>query len=168
MRMLIVTICALLGSGLATAQTGGDGAAMEEAFEMARIFMTTERDLMIEEELQFSAAEEDGFWPIYEDYRADIEIVQDQYAELVAGYAANYLNLSEDAADTMINEYFAIQIRLLEVRQGYAGRFRGVLSAQKLARFYQIENKIDAVAQLILMKDIPLVEIAETVRGGQR
>ncbi len=168
MRMLIVTTCALLGSGLATAQTGGDGAAMEEAFEMARIFMATERDLVIEEELQFSEAEKEGFWPIYEDYRADIEIVQDQYAELVAGYAANYLNLSEDAADTMINEYFAIQIRLLEVRQGYVGRFRGVLSAQKLARFYQIENKIDAVAQLILMKDIPLVELTETARRGQR
>ena len=168
MRMLIVTICALLGSGLATAQTGGDGEAMEEAFEMARIFMATERDLVIEEELRFSAAEEEGFWPIYEDYRADIEVVQDQYAELVAGYAANYLNLSEDAADTMIGEYFAIQIRLIEVRQGYVGRFRGALSAQKLARFYQIENKIDAVAQLILMKDIPLVEIAETARRGQR
>ncbi len=168
MRMLIVTICALLGSGLATAQTGGDSAAMEEAFEMARLFMTTERDLVIEEELRFSAAEEEGFWPIYEDYRADIEVVQDQYAELVAGYAANYLNLSEDAADTMIGEYFAIQIRLLEVRQGYVGRFRGVLSAQKLARFYQIENKIDAVAQLILMKDIPLVELADTARRGRR
>ena len=116
----------------------------------------------------FSEAEKEGFWPIYEDYRADIEIVQDQYAELVAGYAANYLNLSEDAADTMINEYFAIQMGLLEVRQGYVGRFRGVLSAQKLARFYQIENKIDAVAQLILMKDIPLVELVETARRGQR
>ncbi len=168
MRMLIVTTCALLGSGLATAQTGGDGAAMEEAFEMARLFMAVERELVIEEELRFSEAEEEGFWPIYEDYRADIEVVQDQYAELVAGYAANYLNLSEDAADTMINEYFAIQIRLLEVRQGYVRRFRGVLSAQKLARFYQIENKIDAVAQLILMKDIPLVELAETARRGQR
>ena len=168
MRMLIVTICALMGNGLATAQTGGDGAAMEEAFAMARIFMTTERDLVLEEELQFSAAEKEGFWPIYEDYRADIEIVQDQYAELVAGYAANYLNLSENAADTMINEYFTIEIRLLEVRQGYVGRFRGVLSAQKLARFYQIENKIDAVAQLILMKDIPLVELVETARRGQR
>ena len=52
MRMLIVTICPLLGSELATAQTGDDDAAMEEAFEMARIFMAVERELAIEEELR--------------------------------------------------------------------------------------------------------------------
>ena len=86
----------------------------------------------------------------------------------MAGYAANYLNLSEDMADTMIDEYFAIQMGLLEVRQEYVGHFRGVLPAQKLARFYQIENKIDAVAQLLLMKDIPLVELAGTERRGRR
>ena len=81
MRMLIVTICALLGTGLATAQTGDDGAAMEEAFEMARLFMALERELVIEEELRFSAAEEEGFWPIYENieptsrlYRTDTPI----------------------------------------------------------------------------------------------
>ena len=168
MRMQIVTICALLGTGLATAQTGDDGAAMEEAFEMARLFMALERELVIEEELRFSAAEEEGFWPIYEDYRADIEVVQDRYADLVAGYAANYLDLSEDMADTMIDEYFAIQMGLLEVRQEYVRRFRSVLPAQKLARFYQIENKIDAVAQLLLMNDIPLAELAGTERRGRR
>ncbi len=51
-----------------------------------------------------------------------------------------------------------------------SGLVKGYSEVQKNKKKWrvQIENKIDAVAQQILMKDIPLVEVAETVRRGQR
>ena len=167
MRKLFLVICALSGIGIASAQTGDD-VDLEGTFEMVRGFMAAERELMIEEELRLSNEEEQEFWPIYEDYRADTEVVQDRYAKLVADYAANYLDLSEDMADDMIDEYFGIQTAFLEIRQRYVRRFRTVLPAQKLARFIQIENKIDAVAQLPLMRDVPLTDVVGPVQRGRR
>jgi len=168
MRMLFVTICSSCVCALASAQSTDAGAQMEETFEMVRDFMATERDLTIEEELRFTNAEGDGFWPIYEDYRAEIEAILDRSAKLIADYAANYEDLTEPLALDLIDEYFAIETDRLEVRQRYVASFLQVLPAQKLARFYQIENKIDAVAQLPLVRAIPLIEASSTVRRGQR
>jgi hypothetical protein len=42
------------------------------------------------------------------------------------------------------------------------------LSIQKLARFYQIENRIDNVAELMLMREIPLADVPGPVQRGQR
>ena len=168
MRMLFVAICGSLVYGLATAQTNSDATEMEETFAMVREFMTTERELTIGEELRLSDDESDGFWPVYEEYRAEIDQIQDRNAQLIADYAANFDNLTETAATDLIDDYFAIQNAMLDTRQKYVAVFLEVLSPQKLARFYQIENKIDAVAQLPLVRDIPLIDVPGTVRREPR
>ena len=46
----------------------------------------------------------------------------------------------------------------VKVRSSYLTEFSTCLSGRKLARFYQIENKMDAVIRYDLASTIPVVE----------
>ncbi|TDJ30788.1 MAG: hypothetical protein E2O55_00695 [Gammaproteobacteria bacterium] len=168
MRMLLVTIWAAVGCGISVAQDTAGEADVEATYEMLRGFMSVERETMIAEELRLSEAERDGFWPLYDEYRAEIEEIQDRYAVLITDYAANYGALSDDLAEHMIDEYFSVKRDTLDVRQDYVDRFTDIMSIQKLARFYQIENRIDNIADMLLMRQIPLTDVPGPVQRGQR
>ena len=42
----------------------------------------------------------------------------------------------------------------------YRGKFAATVSARKVARYYQIENKIDSITNFVLAREIPLVPAA--------
>ncbi len=160
----MIAVSLALGFSVAAAQDGD----MEATFEMVRSFMENERETMIEEELRLTDTEAEGFWPIYEAYRAEIDVLQDRYAGVIAEYAENYGALSEETAQQIIDDYFEIENGLLAVREAYVDRFTDVLSIQKLARFYQMENRIDNIADLALMREIPLTDVPGQVERGRR
>ena len=162
-RTLAIAAALGLGWGIAPAQDSD----MEATFEMVRNFMEVEREVMIEEELRLTDAEAEGFWPIYEAYRAEIDVLQERYADMIREYADNYDALSEASAQRIVDEYFEIESALLDVREAYVDRFTDVLSIQKLARFYQMENRIDNVADLALMREIPLMDVPGQVTRGR-
>jgi len=58
----------------------------------------------------------------------------------------------------LLDEYLTIERLRQKVRDGYLPKFRKVLSEIKVARYYQIENKISAVVNYELAKQIPLLK----------
>ena len=157
MRILLATIFLSLACVAASAQV--DEAEIEETVSMVRSFMAAEREVMIDGELELSPAEAERFWPLYEAYRTEIEAIQNRYGQLIVDFSANYDALTEEMAERFIDDYFDVLTDTNEVRQGYVERFREVIPIQKLARLYQMENKIDAIAGLELVLDIPLAEM---------
>ena len=155
MRLLICLSCLALCSSPTLAQSSSER-SLDETYALVVEFMDAERDVVLEEELDLSRREGNRFWPIYEEYRAEIGEIQDEYAELISVFAENYSDLSDQLARQLLGDYFAIQSDLIEVRQRYVPQFLGAISAPKLARFYQVENKIDTVAGLELALQIPL------------
>ena len=155
MRFLTIVFCVCFCASAAWTQTESDR-SLDETFALVREFQEAERDALLEEELDLSRREANRFWPIYEEYRSDIAVVQDRYAELISVFAENYDDLPDQLARQLIGDYFSIQSDLLEVRQRYMPLFLGAISAPKLARFFQAENKIDTVAGLEMVLQIPL------------
>ena len=62
-------------------------------------------------------------------------------------------------ANAFFNEYLDIERDKLDVRNKYVPRVRRVLSGQKAARFFQIENKLDALINLGIANEIPLIPV---------
>ena len=62
----------------------------------------------------------------------------------------------------MLDEMLAIQHDEVKVKKSHLSKFRKVLSEVKVARLYQIENKIDAAIRVELASGISLIE-----SGGQ-
>jgi hypothetical protein len=67
--------------------------------------------------------------------------------------------MTDTKADAFFKDHLAIDRERLMVRETYVPKVRAVLPAQKAARFFQIENKLDAIVNVALASEIPLVPI---------
>ena len=145
---------------LLTGAYAGWAGAQSLEFEQARNELQAGRDQIIREELGLSAEQQAGFWPIYRAYVARLAPLRDREAELVRKFVEAYEagEFDDDFAEWLIEENFAIQEALLGVQKEFLAGFRSVLPVQEVARFYQLENKMDAEVDAQLALAIPLLE----------
>jgi len=56
----------------------------------------------------------------------------------------------------MVEEALKIEEERLRVRRAYVGRMAKAVPGRKLARFFQIDNKLDSVVRADVARQIPL------------
>lgn len=157
--MRILATIALLGcTPAAMAQVSSSAGELNDLIEMVRNVAQLERKAVMTDELQMTREESTRFWPIYDAYRAEVELINDRLVQLILEHAEAYENLPDSLARSMVDDFFDIEMDRLKVRSKYIRKFDDVLPPKKLARLVQVENKLDAVAQLALAEEIPLVQ----------
>jgi hypothetical protein len=117
-----------------------------------------DKKLLVAENMQLSKAEAKKFWPVYDQYQNEMFILRMRSLNLVGNYAGSYDSMTNDIAKKLLDEYMTIERLRQKVRDVYLPKFRKVLPEIKVARYYQIENKINAVVSFELAKQIPLVK----------
>ncbi len=160
MRNAIAVAAALL-AGLvlaqgASAQVNEKFADMTDEIELLRSVAQTERQAIVARAMILTDEESAAFWPIYGDYRADVGKVTDQLVKNITDYAAQRDTLTDAQAKTLLNNYIKFEQDLLKVRKKYIGKFAKAMPMTKVARFYQIENKLDILQKMGLASQIPL------------
>ena len=76
---------------------------------------------------------------------------------LIARYAANYDNLTDPTADKLLDRLReGIEQARASLKAKYLPKFKKVLPAKKVARFYQVENKLDLLILAEMAEQIPL------------
>jgi hypothetical protein len=116
------------------------------------------RKALVEVNLGLSDEEEAKFWPVYERYQGELAPVQDRLVAVIEDYVKSYRGLSDEKAMTLLDQYLGVEEERAKVRRAYTDDFAAVLPGKKVARFYQIENKMDAVLRYDLAAGIPVVE----------
>ncbi len=159
MRMPLLLVSALIALPMtpSVAQERKPLVTLENEIEAARKLMITERKLVIAGELVLSSEEKEVFWPVYNEYLEEMRAVGDDEVRLITEFAANYQNMTEDVADRLLREHLDLQARALKIRRNYVRRFKKVLPAIKVAKLYQVENKLDAVLDYQLASQIPMI-----------
>jgi hypothetical protein len=138
-----------IASGAAFGQTATQ-------LELTREVVQTERKALVAANLELGEKDADAFWPVYNKYQEKLREVNDRRARLVQRFLQDYEVLTEDQARAMINEWLSIQKDRVGLKRSYARRFRKVLGAKRALRFYQIDNKLDAIIDIELAAAIPL------------
>jgi Spy/CpxP family protein refolding chaperone len=152
----IVLAAVLLGTMPAVAQVSDT-----DYLQQLRTDIQSDRQALVAASLGLTDEEGEAFWPVYRDYRSDMAKVGDRMQTLIQDYAEIWDTATEEQAKTMVNQMLAIQRDELKVRKSHLSKFRKVLPEVKVARFLQIENKIDVIVKLGLADVIPLIEAAE-------
>lgn len=126
----------------------------------ARALLQAGRAEIIREEILFTTAEAEAFWPAYENYVSDVNAIRDRHVELLIQYLDAYYDgkVSEKFASKLVDDYLAIRSDILKVQKKHLRKFRRVLPARKVARFYQLENKMNVEMEAQLAYVIPLVD----------
>ena len=84
--------------------------------------------------------------------------IGDRMVAMIEDYSASFRDLSDDKAMKLVDDYLTVEADRVKVRRTYVAEFAKVLPGRKVARFYQIENKMDAVIRYDLAATIPVVE----------
>ena len=157
----VVMVLGILGAILVA---GGPGIAQEKPTDNMEIVLQkirADKKLLVAENLQLTDAEAKGFWPVYSRYQDELFLLRTRTAKLITDYAAAYDQMGNDAAKKLLDEYMTIEALGLKLRQAYLPKFRAVLPEVKVARYYQIENKIYAALVYEIAAKIPLVKAAK-------
>jgi hypothetical protein len=139
-----------LAAGAATAQT------VKETLDVTRQAIESQRRVLVSGALPLTDAEADAFWPLYDAYEKERRPLDARANKLVADFLAGASSLTDAQAKAMVEEALGIDEGKLRVRRGYLDRMLKAIPPRKVARFFQIDNKLDAVVRADISKQIPL------------
>jgi hypothetical protein len=135
------------------------GAADEDItsdIELTRASIQLRRQALVTAAMDLTPKESEAFWPLYREYRTEMAKVGDRLSKLLVQYAGQYDTLTDAQAVNIMDEYLSIEKAKNNVKGKYVSRFRKVLPARKVMRFFQIDNKLDAVINRELASIVPL------------
>jgi hypothetical protein len=153
--LLVIALAVALAAVALPAAAQGQQA---DTMQMLRDKIRADKKLLIAENLPLTEAEAKAFWPVYENYQKEMSALNDRMIKLIREYANNYQAMSDQTAKKLMDEYLAIDAARLKIRQAYVPRFRKVLREKQVARYYQLENKVQAAVNYELAAEIPLVK----------
>lgn len=149
-RVLALALLLTFSAFPAAAQTATD------ELEAARTQIQADRKAIISKLMTMTEQESAAFWPVYNTYREDIRKVDYKLVALAESYFSAPDSLSDKQAQDMLKDWMKLRGDRLNVRKSYVGKFSKTLPMAKVMRFYQIENKMDAVIDYELAASIPL------------
>ena len=120
--------------------------------------LKADKKLVVAEAMGMTEKEATAFWPVYELYQKDISALNDRTMTLLKDYVHNYGGMTDASAKGMVDSFLKIEKDRINLMQTYRPKFQKVLPEVKVARYYQIENKIRAVVNYELASEIPLAE----------
>ena len=126
--------------------------------QIVREKIHADKKALVAQNLRLTDSEAQAFWPLYEELQKAMTALGDRAARLIKEYADNYQNLPDTTAKKLTDDWLTIQGDRVKLLQSYLPKFEAVLPEKKVARYYQLENKVYAVVLYDLVKQIPLAK----------
>lgn len=151
--MVVAAVVACLVSGVAAAQD-----KPTDTMELLREKARADKKLVVATALELTESEAKAFWPVYGAYQSDMIVHYDRVWKLINDYAAAYESMTDATATQLLGEFVALEANHVALLSKYVPRFQRALPARKVARFYQVENKLRALLNYDLTRNIPLLK----------
>ena len=143
-----LVVCSLGLSAPAVAQTS------QKQLDIAAA--RAQRKATVGANMNLSADEASRFWPVYDAYEKRMDSIEDRHVKELKDFAAKYNSFTDADAKKKLDEVLAIQQARLDVQKEFVPQFRNAVSQVKVTRFYQIDNKIQALIQCDIAQLVPL------------
>ncbi len=165
-----VSTAACLGTAAAVfAQTGSSAPGKGTSAQSSRDAITDqeikllqqnirdERRQIVAANLPLTTEEAARFWPVYDQYIAEVsKILDGRYAE-IKDYAAHYATLDDTQATDYIGKLFDADKALVDLRAKQMPVFEKVLPRKKSAMFLQMDRRLQMMIDLQRASQIPLI-----------
>jgi hypothetical protein len=132
--------------------------ASEQDIQLLRKDLQSDKKMIVAANMSLTEQEAKSFWPVYDQYVADLAKVNDAKLAVIKEYATNYDKLTDTQARDLVQKWTAADQQAIQLRLSYVPKFQNVLPGKKVARFYQIDHRIGVALDLQMASEIPLVE----------
>ena len=163
MRKLIVSFFVLAlalvaASSAIQAQTEtAAGVAIETDIALLRRDLRSDKKKLIALNLPLTETEATKFWPVYDQYAAEMGKVNDEFYVLIKDFAQKQKTITDAEATTMIDKWADLQVKQTQTRKKYIPLIEKVISGRKTAYFFQIDRRLYALMDLQTAMHLPLV-----------
>ena len=162
-KMKKIVVAAFIAAGTLfsqplLAQNTSAATVSDQDVKLLRKDLRSQKKQIVAANMTLTEAEALKFWPVYDQYAAELSKVNDTRLSLINDYAANYESLSDTKAQSVVEQWLAADEAAAQLRIKYVPIVRQVLPGKKAARFFQVDRRISTLVDLQLASAIPLVE----------
>jgi len=150
MKKIITLVVALVVSLGSYAQTA------DEYSEIVRDALKMEKKAMIKQAIFLTNEESEVFWPLYEEYNKKLGDLRMETYQLIIDYTNNMNTLSGKQAETMWKKKLKIDKEMLKLNKKYYKKLLNRIDGSKAVRYFQAENKIQAMVDAHIANEVPL------------
>jgi Spy/CpxP family protein refolding chaperone len=121
------------------------------------------RRQVMAENLRITPDEATRFWPLYDQYQADLTRIKDDQYALIAEYANTYGKYDDRGATDFITRWLDLDARTTALRARYVPIIGGVLPGVKAATFFQIERRVSMMIDQRIASLLPVLQFQTQV-----
>jgi len=160
----ILAMCVLIAAAAsgASAQSAAAGDPQTKSLnltayaELLRSDLRTQKVAILTEVMGFTEAEDAAFWPIYREYEGEMAKLGDERVALVAEYAKNFEQLSDEVADKLAARALDLESRRQALKGKYYQKVRSAMKARTALRFLQVEHQLLLLTDLQIAAALPI------------
>ncbi len=152
---LVALTCGMLTGAISQTFAQTD----QDLIEVARSVVKADREAAVVAAMELTDAESKNFWPLYHEYRFEMDKVDERLMRVVLEYGKLYPTVSDDRARQMLKDFTGFQQKQVDKRTSYFKKFSKVLPAAKALRFAQVETCLDLQVQLQMAARVPLMPV---------
>lgn len=177
MKMKLAAVSLLsIACFLVTSKTSGQAATAQPASAQApsasqqqqidnvsllRQDIRAKKKSLIAANLTLTADQATKFWPVYDQYTADLVKINDTKYALIKEYSETWGTMTDDQAVSLTKRSLDVDAQVTQLRLRYIPIFNKVVPGTTTATFFQIDRRIQAMIDLQLSSQLPLVQAQE-------
>jgi hypothetical protein len=155
-------------NNMQTKQTGeqpstsptSDAQNMQAYIELLRSDVRQDKAEIMGSVMQLSAADAAKFWPIYSEYDAELNKLNDLRVANIQEYESKYYEMTDQKADELIQKALSYRKQRSELIEKYYERVKKALGGVTAARFILVEDQLLLIIDLQINSSLP-VPVAE-------
>jgi hypothetical protein len=130
---------------------------LQEYIELLRSNVRQQKDEIMGAVMALNVDQAAKFWPIYEEYDAELTKLNNLRVANIQDYARNYDQITDAKADEFVQNVFNYRKQRSELLEKYYGRVKASLGSMEAARFLQIEEQLLTIIDLQISSNLPIV-----------
>lgn len=132
-------------------------AQIDDDIKLLRKDLRSQKKQIVAANMDLTDAAAEKFWPIYDQYAADLAKINDTKAALIEEYWQTFDTMNGDQSEDYIRKRAGVEESIMELRVKYIPTFRKVLSGRQTALFFQIDWRLGLLIDLQLAQ-MPLID----------
>jgi hypothetical protein len=107
--------------------------------------------------MALDATQAAAFWPIYKQYDTELAALNDERVAIIKDLATGFDALDDTKAKGLLDRQVAFEEKRLALTKKYKDEMLKALPAKTVARFLQVESRLNKLVDLTIASEIPLV-----------
>ena len=129
--------------------------SLDAYIDAIRADLRSDKINVITETMQFNDKDAAVFWPVYKRYEAEQTKLNDERIQVIKNYADHWVTLTDVDAKKLAEKSLDLESRRADLKKRYFAEFSRVLPGLTVAKFFQLEYRLDLLVDLKIASELP-------------